>query len=122
VRDGLVVACWFVRIRARYFRVSLACYVARVRASFACYRAGSRAVHARRTCCFRVSSACYFACVSGSFARCRVGFAIVTLSARVARGARARSRAVVLFHALRISSCSTNSSRLESLLLFKFLS
>jgi hypothetical protein len=43
------------------------------------------------------------------------------LSLRVACGPRARSRAVVLFHALRISSRSANSSRLESLMLFKLL-
>jgi hypothetical protein len=66
-----------------------------------------------------VSSACYVACVRTSFARCRVGFAVVTLSVFAVRGACARSRAVVLFHALRISSCSANSSRLESLMLFK---
>ena len=65
--------------------------------------------------------ACYFACVSALFARCFVGFAIVTLSARIARGARARSRAVMLFHALRVSSRSANSSHLESLMLFKLL-
>jgi hypothetical protein len=70
---------------------------------------------------FRVSSACYVARVRASFARCRVGFAVVTLSARAARGARARSRAVMLFHALRISSRSANSSRLEWLMLFKLL-
>jgi hypothetical protein len=56
-----------------------------------------------------VSSACYVARVRASFARCRVGFAVVTLSARAACGARARSRAVGLFHALRISSRSANS-------------
>jgi hypothetical protein len=70
---------------------------------------------------FRVSSACYVARVRASFARCRVGFAVVTLSARAARGARARPRAVMLFHALRISSRSANSSRLEWLMLFKLL-
>jgi hypothetical protein len=64
---------------------------------------------------FRVPSACYVARVRASFARCRVGFTIVTLSAT--RGARV----VVLFHALRNSSRSANSSRLESLMLFKLL-
>jgi hypothetical protein len=59
--------------------------------------------------------------VRASVARCRVGFAVVTLSALAARGARARSRAVVLFHALCISSRSANSSCLESLMLFKLL-
>jgi hypothetical protein len=54
-------------------------------------------------------------------ARCRVGFAVVTLSALATRGARARSHVVVLFHALRISSRSANSSRLESLMLFKLI-
>jgi hypothetical protein len=70
---------------------------------------------------FCVPSACYVVCVRASFARYRVGFAAVMLSACVARGVRARSRAVVLFHALRISCCSANSSRLESLMLFKLL-
>ena len=70
---------------------------------------------------FRVSSACYVARVRASFARCRVGFAVITLSARVARGAHARSLAVLLFHALRNSSRSANSSRLKSLILFKLL-
>jgi hypothetical protein len=41
---------------------------------------------------------------------------------RLPRVVRARARgAVVLFHALRISSRSANSSRLESLMLFKLL-
>jgi hypothetical protein len=66
-----------------------------------------------------VSSACYVARVRAPFARCRVGFVVVTLSARAVRGARARSRAVVLFHALRVSSRSANLSPLESLMLFK---
>ena len=70
---------------------------------------------------FHVSSACYIARVRASFARCRVGFAVVTLSACAARGVRARSRAVVLFHALHMLSRSTNSSRLESLMLFELL-
>jgi hypothetical protein len=51
VRDELVVACWFVRIRARrarYFRMSSACYVARVRASFARCRAVSRIINSSR--------------------------------------------------------------------------
>jgi hypothetical protein len=70
---------------------------------------------------FRVSSACYVTRVRASFARCRVGFTIVPLSARDTHGPRARSRAVVLFHALRIWSRSANLSRLESLILFKLL-
>jgi hypothetical protein len=70
---------------------------------------------------FRVPLACYVARVRASFARCRVGFAIVMLSARAAHGVRARSRAIVLFHVLRISSRSVNSSRLESMMLFKLL-
>jgi hypothetical protein len=68
-----------------------------------------------------VSLACYVARVRASVARCRVEFVVVTLSTLAARGARARSRAVVLFHVLRISSRSTNSSHLESLMLFKLL-
>jgi hypothetical protein len=40
---------------------------------------------------------------------------------RMPRVVRARSRAVVLFHALRNSSRSANSSHLESLMLFKLL-
>jgi hypothetical protein len=68
-----------------------------------------------------MSSACYVMRVRASFARCRVGFGVVTLSVRATRGARARSRAVVLFHALRISSRSAYSSRLESLMLLKLL-
>jgi hypothetical protein len=51
VRDGLVVACWFVRVRARrarYFRVSSACYVARIRASVARCRAVSRVINPSR--------------------------------------------------------------------------
>jgi hypothetical protein len=64
----------------------------------------------------RVSSSCYVARVRAAFARCRVGFVVVTLSVLAARGAHARSRAVVLFHALRILSRSANSSRLESLM------
>jgi hypothetical protein len=39
----------------------------------------------------------------------------------VTRRVRARIRVVVLFHALRISSSSANSSRLELLMLFKLL-
>jgi hypothetical protein len=70
---------------------------------------------------FRVSSACYVVCARALFARCRIGFAVVTLSALAARGAHARSHAVVLFHALRVSSRSANSSRLESLMLFKLI-
>jgi hypothetical protein len=54
--------------------------------------------------------------VCASFACCRVGFTVVTLSACAAHVARARSRAGVLFHALRILSRSANSSRLESLI------
>jgi hypothetical protein len=70
---------------------------------------------------FRVSSACYVVRVRASFARYGVGFTVLTLSACVARVARARSRAGVLFHALHILSRSANSSRLESPILFKLL-
>jgi hypothetical protein len=56
-----------------------------------------------------------------SFARWRIGFIVVTLSALAVRGARPMSRAGMLFHTLRISSRSANSSRLESLMLFKLL-
>jgi hypothetical protein len=51
VRDELVVACWFVRVRTRrmrYFRVSSAYYVARVCASFARCRAVSRVINSSR--------------------------------------------------------------------------
>jgi hypothetical protein len=51
VCDGLVVACWFVRVRARHvrcFRVSSAYYVARVHASFARCRAVSRVINSSR--------------------------------------------------------------------------
>jgi hypothetical protein len=83
------------------------------------WRAGSRVVRAGRTCCF----VCRQRAMSRMFAR---RLHVVMLGSpssrclRVPRVVRARSRAVVLFHAC-ISPRSANSSRLESLIFKLFI-